>query len=251
MKKSRGLLCAAAVLVMVLAATALAACGSDETEALAPASPSSDVVAAAAGSDELTQFSDAVVAAGMDTTLAAEGPFTVFAASDDAVTAAGATLDGDAVQAAVIEGEAFSRATWKRARRMTRCWPTTPSSRTPALTLPVREQPQGRPRAPHGRQRRGLRDRRRDPAEGVTDTQPCATGGGAAKQPAPALCVSSRGGTPQADGPRYGLPRVVASGGLAGGRRQRSGTRGSQGRRSRRRPPPAGPRRRRRRGEQG
>ena len=110
MKKSRGLLCAAAVLVMVLAATALAACGSDETEASAPASPSSDVVAAAAGSDELTQFSDAVAAAGMDTTLAAEGPFTVFAASDDAVTAAGATLDGDAVQAAVIEGEAFSRA---------------------------------------------------------------------------------------------------------------------------------------------
>ncbi len=41
---------------------------------------------------------------------AGAGPFTVFAASNDGVTASGATLSADAVKASVIDGTNFTRA---------------------------------------------------------------------------------------------------------------------------------------------
>ncbi len=105
MKKSRGLLVAAVALVMLLVAGVLAACGRDG-EASAAASPSGDVVAAVKGDDQLSQFAQALDGAGLD----GEGPYTVFASSDEALSKAGVILDAGAVKASVIEGQQLTEA---------------------------------------------------------------------------------------------------------------------------------------------
>ncbi len=107
MNKFRGLLIVAVVVVaMLMAGTALAAC-SDEDTGEAATSPSADVVAAVQADDQLTKFAEAIVGVGLD----GKGPYTVFAATDDALTEAGVTLSADAVKAAVIEGEELDEAT--------------------------------------------------------------------------------------------------------------------------------------------
>ena len=101
MKKSRGLLVVApAVLVVLLAASVLVACGSNESEAATPASPSADVVAAITGDAQLSQFAQALGGAGLN----GKGPYTVFAPSDDVLAKAGTTLTAAAVKASAIEG---------------------------------------------------------------------------------------------------------------------------------------------------
>jgi len=105
MRESRGLLVAAVALVMLLAAGVLAACGSDD-EASAVASPSGDVVAVVNSEEQLSQFSQALDGAGLD----GEGPYTVFAPSDTAVSAAAVTLDGDVVKASAVDGENLTEA---------------------------------------------------------------------------------------------------------------------------------------------
>jgi uncharacterized surface protein with fasciclin (FAS1) repeats len=104
MTKPRGLLLAAVVLLGLLAAGALIACGSDENTVAA--SPSADVAAAVAGDDRLSQFAQALDATALD----GEAPYTVFAPSDDAVSAAGVSLDGDAVKASIIAGAQLTKA---------------------------------------------------------------------------------------------------------------------------------------------
>lgn len=110
MKESRGVLrvlVLAFALVLVLgSAAALAACGGDSAEAGA-STTDKDVAAALAENSDLSTFADAVSAAGMDQTLAGTGPYTVFAASNSAVEAAGVTLDENYVKAAVVEGAAL------------------------------------------------------------------------------------------------------------------------------------------------
>jgi uncharacterized surface protein with fasciclin (FAS1) repeats len=92
------LLFAALVLTLLLSAAALVACGGSSTP--------SDVGAALKGDDQVSQYSDAFAAAG----ISGNGPFTVFAASNDALTKAGITLDADAVKASVIEGQNLAKA---------------------------------------------------------------------------------------------------------------------------------------------
>lgn len=96
------------MLVLLVAAAALAACGGDSSgsSSSSPSSPAADVASALGGDGQVSQYAEAFAAAG----ISGEGPFTVFAAKNDAVGAAGATLDGDAVKASVIEGEDFARA---------------------------------------------------------------------------------------------------------------------------------------------
>lgn len=106
MKKSRGLVAAAAAIVTLLAAGILVACGGEEDSAAATASASGDVVAVLSAEDQLSNYADVAGDAGLD----GEGPYTVFAASDDGVAAAAATLDADAVKASVIEGEKYAEA---------------------------------------------------------------------------------------------------------------------------------------------
>jgi uncharacterized surface protein with fasciclin (FAS1) repeats len=104
MIKSRGLLAAVVAVAVLLATGALAACGgADET---ASAASTGDVVATTQNYGDASQFAEALAAAGVD----GDGPFTVFAASDDAVAAAGAAVSSDAVHAAVIEGERLTEA---------------------------------------------------------------------------------------------------------------------------------------------
>ena len=105
MKKSRGLLVSAVTLALLLTAVALTACGSDD-EASSSASPSGDVVAVVKSDDQLSQYAQALQGAG----LSGEGPYTVFASSDDALSAAGVTLDSESVQASVIEGTQLAEA---------------------------------------------------------------------------------------------------------------------------------------------
>ena len=54
----------------------------------------------------MSQYSDAFAAAG----ISGDGPYTVFAASNDALTKAGVTLDADAVKASVIDGQNLAKA---------------------------------------------------------------------------------------------------------------------------------------------
>ena len=99
MKRPRGLLISAVALAMLLVAGALAACGSDE-EAAASAAPSGDVVAVVQSDDELSQYAQALQGVG----LGDAGPYTVFVSTDEALSAAGVTLDSESVKASVIEG---------------------------------------------------------------------------------------------------------------------------------------------------
>jgi uncharacterized surface protein with fasciclin (FAS1) repeats len=92
-------------LVLLLAASALAACGSSD-DSSGSSSPSGDVASALKGDDTISQYAAAFAAAG----ISGEGPFTVFAAKDDAITAASATMDGDAVKVSVIDGQNLSKA---------------------------------------------------------------------------------------------------------------------------------------------
>jgi uncharacterized surface protein with fasciclin (FAS1) repeats len=105
MKKSRGLLVSAVALAMLLVVSTIAACGSDD-EASSSASPGGDVVAVVKSDDQLSQYAQALEAAG----LSGEGPYTVFASSDDALSATGVTLDAESVQASVIEGTQLAEA---------------------------------------------------------------------------------------------------------------------------------------------
>lgn len=89
-----------ALAVFLPATLALVACGGSEGSA-GTSSPSSDVAAALKGDDALSQYAEAFAAAG----ITGEGPFTVFAAADEALAAAGITLDDDAVKASVVEGQ--------------------------------------------------------------------------------------------------------------------------------------------------
>ena len=106
MKKSRTWLVAVLALAMLLSTGALVACGGSDEEATASSSAASDVTAAVAGDEQISQYADAFKAAG----ISGDGPFTVFAASNDGITAAGATMSAEAVQASVIEGENFAKA---------------------------------------------------------------------------------------------------------------------------------------------
>ena len=109
MKKSRGLLVVAAALMLLLASGALTACGGS-AEGSAAASPSNDVVAAAKADDQLSQFSQALSQAGLD----GEGPYTVFAPSNDAVSKAGETISADTVKASTIDGMQLTEAEMKK-----------------------------------------------------------------------------------------------------------------------------------------
>jgi uncharacterized surface protein with fasciclin (FAS1) repeats len=80
------------VLALLLAAAALAACGGSSTP--------SDVTTALKDNDQVSQYSDAFAAAG----ISGNGPFTVVAATNDALTKAGVKLTSDAVKASVVDG---------------------------------------------------------------------------------------------------------------------------------------------------
>ena len=88
-------------LALLLAAAALSACGSSDDSSSAGSSPSGDVASALTSDEAISQYADAFAAAG----ISGEGPFTVFAASNDALSAASITLDADAVKASIIEGQ--------------------------------------------------------------------------------------------------------------------------------------------------
>jgi uncharacterized surface protein with fasciclin (FAS1) repeats len=105
MKKSRGLPVSAVALAMLLVAGAVAACGSDD-EASSSSSPGGDVVAVVKSDDQLSQYARALEGAG----ISGEGPYTVFASTDEALSAAGVTLDPEAVKASVIEGTQLAEA---------------------------------------------------------------------------------------------------------------------------------------------
>jgi uncharacterized surface protein with fasciclin (FAS1) repeats len=98
MTRRTTLLFAALVMTMLLSAAALAACGGSSTP--------SDVGAALKSNDQVSQYSDAFAAAG----ISGSGPYTVFAASNDALTKAGVTLNADAVKASVIDGQNLAKA---------------------------------------------------------------------------------------------------------------------------------------------
>lgn len=93
-------------LAVMLATFALAACGSSGDDASASSSPSGDVASALKGDDSISQYADAFAAAG----IGGDGPFTVVAASNDALTIAVVTLDADAVKASVIDGTNLAKA---------------------------------------------------------------------------------------------------------------------------------------------
>ncbi|HTX70360.1 MAG TPA: fasciclin domain-containing protein [Thermoleophilia bacterium] len=89
---------AALVLALLLAAVALSACGGSSTP--------SDVATALKDNDQVSQYSDAFAAAG----ISGNGPYTVVAATNDALTKAGVKLDSDAVKASVIQGTDVTKA---------------------------------------------------------------------------------------------------------------------------------------------
>jgi hypothetical protein len=105
MLKRKIMLVTALALTLVFAATLLAACGSSDDSSSSSGSPSGDVASGLKGDDQISQYADAFAAAG----ISGGGPYTVFAASNDALTAAGVTLDGDAVKASVIDGSNLSK----------------------------------------------------------------------------------------------------------------------------------------------
>lgn len=106
-KKSHGLLTTAVILATLLAAVGLTACGGSDEESATSASPSAatsvsgDVVVALASDPEISQFAQAAAAGALE----GAGPYTVFAPTNEAVSAAGVTLDADMVSVSVIEGE--------------------------------------------------------------------------------------------------------------------------------------------------
>jgi uncharacterized surface protein with fasciclin (FAS1) repeats len=106
MKNPRTWLVALLALALLLSAGALAACGSSSGSGSSSASGASDVAAAVAGDAQISQYAAAFKAAG----ISGSGPFTVFAASNDGITASGATMSAEAVQASVIDGTNFSKA---------------------------------------------------------------------------------------------------------------------------------------------
>jgi uncharacterized surface protein with fasciclin (FAS1) repeats len=106
MKKSRTWLVAVLALALLLSTGALAACGGSSDETSSSSSAAGDVSAAVSGDEQISQYAEAFKAAG----ISGEGPFTVFAASNDGITAAGATMSTEAVQASVIDGENFAKA---------------------------------------------------------------------------------------------------------------------------------------------
>jgi len=85
-------------LVLLLAAVALSACGGSSTP--------SDVSTALKDNSQVSQYADAFAAAG----ISGNGPFTVVAATDDALTKAGVKLTSDAVKASVIDGTNVTKA---------------------------------------------------------------------------------------------------------------------------------------------
>jgi hypothetical protein len=106
MKNPRTWLVALLALALLLSAGALAACGGSSGSGSSSATAASDVSAAVAGDAQVSQYAEAFKTAG----ISGDGPFTVFAASNDGVTASGTTMSAEAVQASVIEGEDFAKA---------------------------------------------------------------------------------------------------------------------------------------------
>lgn len=104
MKKTTSLLVATLTLALLISAGALIACGGDAGPAASTSA--SDVAAVLTADEQVSRYAGAFQAAGLE----AKGPYTVFAASNDAVSAAGVVLDGDMVKASVIEGEDLTRA---------------------------------------------------------------------------------------------------------------------------------------------
>jgi uncharacterized surface protein with fasciclin (FAS1) repeats len=104
MKSPHGLPVTVVALVTLLAAGMLSACGEDQAATVA--SPSADVVAAAKSDARVSQYAQALVATGLD----GEGPYTVFAPSDGAVSKAGTTVTVEDVKASVIDGQELARA---------------------------------------------------------------------------------------------------------------------------------------------
>ena len=104
MKKPRTWLVAILALALLLSAAALAACGSDGGST--QVSAASDVTAAVSDDDHVSLYAEAFKAAD----IGGDGPFTVFAASNDGVTSSGATMSAEAVQASVIDGTNFAKA---------------------------------------------------------------------------------------------------------------------------------------------
>jgi Flp pilus assembly protein TadG len=106
MKKSRTWLVAVLALALLLSTGALVACGGSSDDASPASSAAGDVSAAVSSDEQISQYAEAFTAAG----ISGEGPFTVFAASNDGITASGATMSTEAVQASIIEGENFAKA---------------------------------------------------------------------------------------------------------------------------------------------
>ena len=88
------------MLALIPVAGGVAACGGSD-DASAAGTTASDVAAALRSDDQLSQYADAFAAAGVS----GEGPFTVFAATNDALSAAGVTLGAEAVKASIIDGQ--------------------------------------------------------------------------------------------------------------------------------------------------
>jgi len=114
MKESRGgvrwLVVIAALVLVIGSAFAIGACGSEEESAAeeSPAAASATtfdgtIADALADNADLSMYSDAVAAAGMEETLAGTGPFTVFAPGNAAVETEAVTLDEGFVKVAIIE----------------------------------------------------------------------------------------------------------------------------------------------------
>ena len=101
MKRSRGLLVTAVAVLALVAVALLGACGS---------STKSDVAAAVKGDSQLSQYATALNAAGLSSTLTGKGPFTVFAATNDALAKAGVKLNADSIKASVVQGATLAKA---------------------------------------------------------------------------------------------------------------------------------------------
>ncbi len=114
MKESRGvvrwLVVVAALVLVAGSALAVSACGSEE-ESAAEESPAAleattfdgTIADALADNADLSMYSEAVTAAGLEETLAGTGPFTVFAPGNEAITAEAVTLDESFVKVAIVE----------------------------------------------------------------------------------------------------------------------------------------------------